>query len=129
MISHEWFSLSSGRTTYYFYRILAAYAAGAKYINFQSVYLFLFFFSFFLMFCLTASCEKQLKDKLQRRNFARLCVFERMPGIFRVNGTGPVDRWCGRQVAAVRFCCYKNCILYDESLYSRAEEWQTGWKK
>jgi len=66
---------------------------------------------------LTASCEKQLKDKLQRRNFARLCVFERMPGIFRVNGTGPVDRWCGRQVAAVRFCCNKNCILYDKRIY------------
>jgi len=65
-----------------------AYAAGVKYINFQLVYLFLFFLILFNVF-LTASCEKQLKDKLQRRNFARLCVFERMPGIFRVNDTIP----------------------------------------
>lgn len=43
----------------------------------------------------TASYEKQLKDKLRAQNFGRLCVFEWMPGIFRVNGTGLADRWCG----------------------------------
>lgn len=41
------------------------------------------------MSCRRQAVKKQLKDKLRRRrNFGRLCVFERMPGIFRVNGTG-----------------------------------------
>lgn len=92
--------------------------SGCKIYKFPvRVFNFILFFLVLFNVSLTASCEKQLKDKLRRRNFARLCVFERMPGIFRVNGTGPVDRWCGRQVAAVRFCCNKNCILYDKRIY------------